>query len=133
MKKQIKTILCIVLLCFLKPLAAQTYVSPQQKITIGGFADRVETKLIKKVDIDGNSFRAELPDGGTLSGTIELFRTIERGDEKRVIYKIAAGGILSINDDLIDDNWDCIVINLLSTPRNKVYTFWLTKGNKGDD
>lgn len=40
------------------------------------------------------------------------------------------GGLLSIVDDLEDNNWDCIVFNLLATPKKKFYTFWLTKGNK---
>jgi hypothetical protein len=131
--KQIKVIALVIFLSFNVSLVAQTYVSPQQKTTTNGFTERVETELIKKIVIDGNSFMAELPDGGTINETIELFRTIERDDEKRVIYLIKTGGLLSINDDLLDDNWDCITLNLLATPKKKYYTFWLTKGNKGDD
>ncbi len=131
--KSIKLIVAIIFLGCSTILVAQTYVSPQQKMTTNGFTDRVETKLIKKVVIDGNNFSAELPDGGILSGFIELFRTVEREGEKRLVYKIAAGGILSINDDIADDKWDCIVLNLLSTPIKKVYTFWLIEGHKGDD
>ncbi|MFD2589179.1 hypothetical protein ACFSQJ_19805 [Croceitalea marina] len=130
--KKIKIIVSILVLSS-NALIAQTYVSPKQRTTTNGFADRVETELVKKIIIDENSFHAGLPDGDILSGSIELFRTIERDNEKRTVYKIVSGGILSINDDLEDDNWDSIVINLLATSKKKVYTFWLTKGNKGDD
>ncbi len=130
--KKIKIIVSLLVLSS-NVLIAQTYVSPKQRTTTNGFADRVETELVKKVVIDENSFRAELPDGDILSGSIELFRTIERDNEKRTVYKIVSGGTLSINDDLEDDNWDSIVLNLLATSKKKIYTFWLTKGNKGDD
>ncbi|MFK7833775.1 MAG: hypothetical protein AB8B52_10895 [Winogradskyella sp.] len=132
--KNIKIImlaLCIGLNGF---LAAQTYVSPQQKTTTNGFTNRVETKLIKNISIADGKIIAELPEGGTFTADIELFKTIEGvNDENRTLYIIASGGMLSINDDLVDDNWDCIVLNLLSTPKKKHYTFWLTEGNKGDD
>lgn len=131
--KILKIITTTIFLSLSFSLFAQTYVSPQQKTTTNGFSDRIETKLVKKIIIDGTSFSAELPDGGIINGTIELFNTIETDDEKRVVYQITTGGLLSINDDLSDDNWDCIVINLLSTPKKKFYTFWLTAGDKGDD
>ena len=113
-------------------VSGQTYVSPQQKTTSQGFANRVETKLIKKVFIDGEHFRLELPDGGLMSGTMKLFREIESETEKRIVYEIDSGGLLAIVDD-VDNNYDHIYVNLMATPRKKTYTFWLTEGNKGDD
>ncbi len=50
-----------------------------------------------------------------------------------MMYNIDGGGILSVIDDLFDDNYDHIYVNLLVTPKNKTYTYWLTAGNKGDD
>ena len=111
---------------------SQTYISPQQKTTTGSFANRVETKSPKKVIIDKNSFHLELPDGGELSGTMTFWKKIELDDEVRIMYEIDGGGLISINDDLIDD-YDHIFVNLMGTETKKTYTYWLTAGNKGDD
>lgn len=78
---------------------AQTYVSPKQKTTIGG-----------------NNFTLELPEDVTLSGTIQFSKKIEREEELRMMYNIDGGGIFSVIDDLFDDNYDHIYVNLLVTP-----------------
>lgn len=132
--KYYKFFVIILILTASSSLFSQTYISPKQKTTTNGFANRVETELIKKVVIDETTFSAELPEGGLLSGNIEFWKTIDRSpDEKRIMYNIEGGGLISVNDDLLNDNWDCIVINLMGTNKKKIYTFWLTNGNKGDD
>ena len=128
-----KSLLVLCILGFCGISMAQIYVSPKQKTTIGGHVNRLETEVPKRVTIDGDNFTLELPEGGTLSGTMQFSKKIEREEELRMMYNIDGGGILSVIDDLVDDNYDHIYVNLLVTPKNKTYTYWLNAGNKGDD
>ena len=113
-------------------LHSQTFVSPQQEVTFGGFADRIEVLGAQKIELKGSTFKITLPDGGELSGTMERIRDIELENEKRTMYELGQGGTLTVVD-VEDETNDHIFVNLLGTSHNKTITYWLVKANRGDD
>ena len=111
---------------------SQTFVSPQQETTEGGFSDAVETLLTKKVIIEGEDYSIELPWGGVLAGRLELMTEIHRDTENRILYELSNGGVLGVIDD-VDDKYDHVFVNLLGTDHKKTITYWLVKADRGDD
>lgn len=112
---------------------SQTFISPKQETNTGSFGNRVETEKNLTLIITETTINAALPEGGAFSANISFDKRIERDEETRMLYNIEGGGLVTIQDDLVDDNYDCITINLFATPNKKYYTFYTTLGNKGDD
>ena len=124
--------LLAVLLLGFATVYSQTFVSPQQETTLGGFSDTIGTLNLREVVIDGEEYSYELPEGGFVSGTLELIQEIKLETEKRTIYELGTGGLLSVIDDE-DDTYDHVFLNLLGTEQKMTITYWLVKADRGDD
>jgi hypothetical protein len=98
-------------------LQAQKFVSTKQSIMGGGNPEPIRVEQTKVIEITGNNFTAELPDGGILKGTITLESEKEIQGQKVKIFKTDKGCPFVINEDNV-------FINLFKTD-DVAYSFYL--------